>query len=102
MIGRLTQTERSYALLVLRVALAIVIFPHGAQKLLGWYGGAGFDGALLFFATLGVPAGIALLVIVSDVFGSLALADGFLGRFAAFRQARESSSICSCWLLPSS
>ena len=71
-------------MLALRVALVIVIFSHGAQKPLGWYGGAGFDGTMQFFATLRVPAGIALLVIVSDVFGSLALAAGFLGRFAAF------------------
>jgi putative oxidoreductase len=84
MIGRLTRTEKSYALLVLRIALAVVIFPHGAQKLLGWYGGAGFDGTMQFFSTLGVPAGIALLVIVSEFFGSLALAVGFLGRLAAF------------------
>jgi putative oxidoreductase len=84
MIGRLLQTEPSYALLVLRVALAIVIFPQGAQKLLGWFGGAGFDGTMQFFAALGVPAGIAVLVIVSDFFGSLALAIGLVGRFAAF------------------
>jgi putative oxidoreductase len=68
---RLVQTEPSYALLVLRVALAIVIFPHGAQKLLGWYGGPGVDGTMQLFAALGVPAGIAVLVIVSDFFGSL-------------------------------
>ena len=84
MIGRLTQTERSNALLVLRVELAIVIFPHGAWILLGWYGGAGFDGTMQFFAIIGVLAGIALLVIVSDVFRSPALSAGFLGRFAAF------------------
>jgi putative oxidoreductase len=81
---RAIQTERSYALLVLRVALAIVIFPHGAQKLLGWYGGPGVDGTMQLFAAIGVPAGIALLVIVSDFFGSLALAIGLVGRFAAF------------------
>lgn len=81
---RLVQTEPSYALLVLRVALAIVIFPQGAQKLLGWFGGAGFDGTMQFFAALGVPAGIAVLVMVSDFFGSLALAIGLVGRFAAF------------------
>jgi putative oxidoreductase len=80
----LVQTEPSYALLVLRVALAIVIFPMGAQKLLGWFGGAGFDGTMQFFSALGVPAGIAVLVIVSDFFGSLALAIGLVGRFAAF------------------
>lgn len=81
---RLLQTEPSNALLVLRVALAIVIFPHGAQKLLGWYGGPGVDGTLQLFAALGVPAGIAVLVILSDYFGSLALAIGLVGRFAAF------------------
>ena len=84
MIGRLLQTEQSYALLVLRVTLAIVILPQGAQKLLGWFGGPGVDGTMQMFAALGVPAGIAVLVIVSDFFGSLALAIGLLGRFAAF------------------
>ena len=81
---RVVQTESSYSLLVLRVALVIVIFPHGAQKLLGWFGGPGVDGTLQLFAALGVTAGIAVLVIVSDFFGSLALAIGLLGRFAAF------------------
>src|ERR687889_2241359 len=84
MIGRLLQTEQSYVLVVLRVALAIVIFPQGAQKLLGWFGGPGVDGTLQLFAALGVPAGIAVLVIVSDFFGSLALAIGLVGRIAAF------------------
>ena len=84
MIGRLLQTEQSYALLVLRVALAVVILPQGAQKLLGWFGGPGIDGTMQMFAALGVPAGIAVLVIVSDFFGSLALAIGLVGRFAAF------------------
>lgn len=84
MIGRLLQTERSYAPVVLRTALAIVIFPHGAQKLLGWFGGPGIDDTLQLFAALGIPAGIAALVIISDFFGSLALAIGLVGRFAAF------------------
>jgi putative oxidoreductase len=69
---------------VLRVALAIVIFPLGAQKLLGRFGGPGVDGTMQLFAALGVPAGIVVLVIVGDFFGSLALAIGLIGRFAAF------------------
>jgi putative oxidoreductase len=81
---RAVQTDRSYVLLVLRLALTIVIFPHGAQKLLGWFGGPGVDGTMQLFAALGVPAGIAVLVIVSDFFGSLALAIGLVGRIAAF------------------
>src|SRR5687768_6378369 len=86
---RIVQTEQSYTLAVLRVALAIVIFPHGAQKLLGWFGGPGVDGTMQLFATLGVPAAIAVLVIVSDFFGSLALAIGLLGRVAAFGTTRS-------------
>ena len=45
----LTQTTNSISPLVQRVALATVIFPHGAQKLLGWFGGYGFKGTMAFF-----------------------------------------------------
>ena len=40
---RLLKTNDSWSLAIVRFALAIVIFPHGAQKLLGWFGGFGFD-----------------------------------------------------------
>jgi putative oxidoreductase len=87
MIRRFFQTENSYALMALRVGLAIVIFPQGAQKLLGWYGGFGFDGTMQFFSSIGVPAFLALLVIASDFFGALALAAGLGGRLAALGTA---------------
>jgi len=87
MFRRLLQTEQSYALLALRVVLAVVIFPQGAQKLLGWYGGSGFDGTMPFFGSIGVPAVLALLVIASDFFGALALAAGLGGRLAALGTA---------------
>jgi putative oxidoreductase len=87
MIRRFLQTEKSYALMALRVGLAIVIFPQGAQKLLGWYGGFGFDGTMQFFSSIGVPAFLALLVIASDFFGALALAAGLGGRLAALGTA---------------
>jgi putative oxidoreductase len=87
MIRRFFRTEQSYALLALRLTLAVVIFPQGAQKLLGWYGGPGFDGTMQMFAALGVPAGMALLVIASDFFGALGLAVGLCGRLAAFGTA---------------
>ena len=87
MLRRLLQTEQSYAILALRLVLAIVIFLQGAQKLLGWYGGSGLDGTLQFFASIGVPAALALLVIASDFFGSLVLALGLGGRLAAFGTA---------------
>jgi putative oxidoreductase len=62
-----------------RLALGIVIFPHGAQKMLGWYGGNGFSGTMAFFTEpMGMPALVACLVIVGEFFGSLALLIGFL------------------------
>jgi putative oxidoreductase len=87
-IRRFFQNENSYALIALRVGLAIVIFPsEGAQKLLGWYGGSGFDGTMQFFSSIGVLAVLALLVIASDFLGALALAAGLVGRLAALGTA---------------
>lgn len=78
------QTDDSWTGLILRLTLGIVIFPHGAQKVLGWYGGFGFDGTMGFFTqTLGLPWIIAFLVIIGEFFGSLALLMGFLARFSA-------------------
>jgi putative oxidoreductase len=80
----LLHTDESWAPLVLRVILALVIFPHGAQKLLGWFGGNGFSGTLGFFTqTMGLPWLIAVLVIIGESLGSLALAAGLLTRFVA-------------------
>lgn len=67
-----------------RVMLGLVIFPHGAQKLLGWFGGYGFTGTMDFFTgSVGLPYWLALLVIVTEFFGSLSLIAGFAGRFWA-------------------
>lgn len=68
----------------LRLALGLIMFPHGAQKLLGWFGGNGFDATLGFFgAQLGVPAFIATLVVLAEFFGSLLLIAGAFSRLAA-------------------
>jgi len=78
-------TDRDLGSLVIRVTLGIIIFPHGAQKLLGWFGGYGFNGTMGFFTDqLGVPALLALLVILAESLGSLALVAGFLTRLSAF------------------
>ena len=58
--------------------------PHGAQKLLGWYGGFGFDGTMGFFTQkLGLPWIVAFLVIIGESFGAIGLLAGFLTRIAA-------------------
>ncbi|HWJ25460.1 MAG TPA: DoxX family protein [Flavisolibacter sp.] len=70
--------------LVARLALAIVVFPHGAQKLLGWFGGHGFSGTMAAFkGMMGLPYIIALLVILVEFFGPLLLLIGLATRIAA-------------------
>ena len=70
----LLSTSDSYAPIALRVLLAIVIFPHGAQKLLGWFGGFGFDGTMNYFIeTVGLTWFDGLLVIIIEFFGPLFL-----------------------------
>jgi putative oxidoreductase len=80
----LFETDDSWSGLLLRVMLGVVMFPHGAQKMLGWYGGSGFSGTLGFFTeTMHLPWIIAILIIVGEFFGSLGLLIGFLTRFTA-------------------
>ena len=67
--------------LVLRITLGIVMLPHGAQKLLGWFGGYGFSGTMGFFTnTMKLPWIIGFLVIVIEFFGSLSLMLGLGSR----------------------
>ena len=80
----LVATGDSFAPLFLRVALGVMMFPHGAQKLLGWFGGYGFTGTMGYFTgTVGTPWMVGLLVILGEFFGSLMLIAGFGTRFAA-------------------
>jgi putative oxidoreductase len=64
--------------------LGLVMFPHGAQKMLGWFGGHGFSGTMGFFTHQGIPAPLAFLAIAAEFFGGLGLIVGFLSRIAAF------------------
>lgn len=80
----LFRTDDSWTGLILRLTLGLVMFPHGAQKLLGWYGGYGFSGTMGFFTeTMHLPWIIGFLVIIGEFFGSLGLLAGFLTRFTA-------------------
>jgi putative oxidoreductase len=84
MLRKLFATDDSTTLLVQRVALGAVLFPHGAQKLLGWFGGYGWDGTMGFLtAGAGLPTPIAALVILIEFFGALALIAGVGTRLAA-------------------
>ena len=71
--------------LLARIALGVVFFAHGSQKLLGWFGGHGWSGTLGFMHDkLGIPAAFAALAILAEFFGSLGVLAGLLTRLAAF------------------
>lgn len=81
---RLMRTTDDRVATLLRLALGIVILPHGLQKALGWFGGGGIAGTLDGFQQyFGVPAPFTLLVIAAEFLGSLGLIAGFLSRVAA-------------------
>jgi putative oxidoreductase len=71
--------------LIIRLTLGIVVFPHGAQKLLGWFGGYGFNGTMGFLTGMvHLPWILALLVILIEFFGALFLVLGLATRIAVF------------------
>jgi putative oxidoreductase len=80
---RLMSTSNDVVLTTLRLVLGVVYFAHGAQKLLGWFGGYGFHGTMGFFTHMGMPAPVAFLVICTEFFGGLGLIVGLLTRIAA-------------------
>src|SRR5205809_7181896 len=81
---KIFQTNGSNASTIIRIVLGLILFPHGAQKLLGWFGGYGFDGTMGFLTgTAGLPSVIALLVILIEFFGAIFLIAGFATRLAA-------------------
>jgi putative oxidoreductase len=81
----LLMTNRDVAPLIARVAAGVVMVPHGAQKVLGWFGGPGFAGAVaMFHQSLHIPTAVAVLDPVAEFFGALALIIGLLSRVAAF------------------
>ena len=80
----LFQTNASFSYWVPRVILGCVMFPHGAQKLFGWFGGFGFTNTMTYFTeTAGLPWIIAFLIIMGESLGSLGLIVGFFTRLSA-------------------
>ena len=85
MLNKILRTDNDIATAIVRLALGMVFFAHGAQKLLGWFEGYGFTGTMGFFTNvLHIPAILAFLAIAAEFFGGLGLIFGFLTRIAAF------------------
>lgn len=87
--GKLFNTdENSYSLLFLRFIAAIIILPHGAQKLLGWFGGQGFQATVsTFSAYLGIPPFFGVLAVLAESLGGLLLLFGLFSRVSSFALA---------------
>lgn len=77
-------TTDSFAPTVARVILGAVLLPHGLQHALGLLSGYGFSGTLGWMThTLGFPAALAALAIITELLAPIALLIGLLGRLAA-------------------
>jgi putative oxidoreductase len=78
------QPNTSIPAFIARLFISIVLFPHGAQKMFGWWNGPGWSGTMQFFKDIvGLPFVIGILVIVTEFFGPLFLLAGVATRFWA-------------------
>src|SRR5215831_15191304 len=75
------QEMQKWGIALLRVAVGIVLFAHGAQKLFGF----GISGTAGFFAHAGIPLPVlsAILSIGAEFLGGFVLILGLFTRLAA-------------------
>ena len=64
--SRLLRTDPDFAALFMRLALGLVMFPHGAQKVLGLFGGHGASATIQGFSKMGLPSWLTVLAMVED------------------------------------
>jgi putative oxidoreductase len=84
MMSNLFSTDPDWSLTAIRITLGVVFFAHGAQKVLGWFGGAGLEGTLrMMHDHIHIPIPVAFLAVMSEFLGVAGLIVGLLGRIAA-------------------
>ena len=80
----LFSTSPDWTLTAIRITLGVVFFAHGAQKVFGWFGGAGLEGTLrTMHDHLHLPIPLAFLAVMSEFLGGAGLIVGLLSRVAA-------------------
>ena len=85
MLLKLLQTGNHPAILPVRLAVASIAFAHGAQRLLGWFGGFGLSATIAFQReSYGIPLLLTISGALLEVFGGLAILLGLLTRLVAF------------------
>ena len=78
---KLFTTNNDWTGVIIRLTIGLILFPHGAQKMLGMFGGYGFTGTMGFFTnTMKLPWIIGFLVIIIECIGALSLIAGFASR----------------------
>ncbi len=88
LVQKLLTTNPNIGFSIARLTLGLVIFPHGAQKLLGLFGGYGFSATMESFTTqMGLPSIIAFSVIMIEFLGSISLILGIFSRIWALSLA---------------
>jgi putative oxidoreductase len=84
MLTWMLRTDEDWVITIVRIVLGVVFFAHGAQKALGWFGGAGLQSTVrVFREQLRIPAPLALLSVAAEFLGGLGLIVGLLSRIAA-------------------
>jgi putative oxidoreductase len=85
MIQLLFGTQNDWSGFILRITVGVVMLPHGAQKLFGWFGGYGFSATMDFFTkSMKLPWIISVLIILIELFGAIGLILGFASKVWAF------------------
>jgi len=80
LVGLVFGTYPSWSHLVVRLALGVIFFAHGAQKVFGWFGGHGLSATIAGFKQMNIPPGATVLAAFIECFGGLAMIIGFLAR----------------------
>lgn len=84
MIQKIFATDSDLTGFITRLTIGLVMFPHGMQKVFGWFGGPGYANEMKFFTeTLHIPWLVAFVVIVIEFLGSISLIIGFASRLWA-------------------
>jgi putative oxidoreductase len=95
MLKSILRTSNSAGLFFGRIALGIVMFPHGAQKVLGWYEGPGYEKTIqIFTGKMQFPMALVILLMITEFAGSICLILGFFSRIFAFAIG-ASMAICA-------
>jgi len=84
MFREIFQTDNTTGFMFLRLSLGVVMFFHGAQKALGWFGGMGYERTVeVFTSNYGFPVFVAVAVIATEFIGAIWLLIGLFTRIAA-------------------